>query len=63
MIIITIGLNLAKNVFAINWVDVEGHVLARRELRRSQVLPFFARQNACLVGRKHRREPITGVVS
>ena len=50
MKIITIGLDLAKNVFAIHGVDAEGHVVVRRELRRSQVLPFFARQEPCLVG-------------
>jgi transposase len=48
--IITIGVDLAKNIFQVHGVDAEGAVLVRRQLRRSQVLPFFAKQPACLVG-------------
>jgi transposase len=50
MKISTIGLDLAKNVFAVHAIDEEGHIVVRRELRRSQVLPFFAKQEPCLVG-------------
>jgi transposase len=50
MNITTIGLDLAKNVFAVHGVDETGRVVVRRELRRSQVLPFFAKQASCLVG-------------
>jgi transposase len=46
----TIGLDLAKNVFQVLGVDASGRALVRRQLRRSQVLPFFAKQPACLVG-------------
>jgi len=48
--IITIGVDLAKNVFQVHGVDAAGVVILRRQLRRSQVLPFFAKQPACLVG-------------
>ena len=48
--IITIGLDLAKNVFQVHGVDAEGGVVVRRQLRRSQVLPFFKKQRPCLVG-------------
>jgi transposase len=47
---ITVGLDLAKNVFQVHGVDTEGTIVCRRQLRRSQVLVFFARQSPCLVG-------------
>jgi len=46
----TIGLDLAKNVFQVHGVDASGRAVVRRQLRRSQVLPFFERQARCLVG-------------
>ncbi len=47
---ITIGIDLAKNVFQVHGVDAEGGVVFRRQLRRSQVLSFFGKQAPCLVG-------------
>ena len=47
---ITIGLDLARNVFQVHGVDAEGTIVCRRQLRRSQVLVFFARLDPCLVG-------------
>lgn len=47
---ITFGLDLAKNVFQVHGVDMEGTVVCRRQLRRSQVLMFFAQLGPCLVG-------------
>ena len=38
--VITIGVDLAKNVFQIHGVDAEGTVVVRRQLRRGQMLPF-----------------------
>lgn len=46
----TIGLDLAKNVFQVHGVDAAGRVVVRRALRRNQVLAYFARMPACLVG-------------
>ena len=46
----TIGLDLAKTVFQVHGVDVSGETVIRRQLRRRQVLPFFRKQPACLVG-------------
>jgi len=46
----TIGLDLAKNVFQVHGVDASGRAVVRRQLRRSQVVPFFEKQVACLVG-------------
>jgi len=37
---VTIGVDLAKNVFQVHGVDAEGDVVIGRQLRRSQVLPF-----------------------
>lgn len=48
--VITIGLDLAKNVFQVHGVDGAGNVVVRRQLRRSQVLPFFRKLEPCLVG-------------
>ncbi len=48
--VITIGVDLAKNVFQVHGVDTEGTVIVGRQLRRSQVLPFFKKLAPCLVG-------------
>jgi len=48
--VITIGVDLAKNVFQVHGVDAEGGVVVRRQLRRAQILPFFKKQPPCLVG-------------
>ena len=48
--VITIGVDLAKNVFQIHGVDAEGDVVFRRQLRRSRMLPFFKKTPPCLVG-------------
>lgn len=48
--VITIGLDIAKNVFQVHGIDAAGEVVIRRQLRRNQVLGFFGKQPACLVG-------------
>ena len=48
--VITIGVDLAKNVFQVHGVDAAGETVIRRQLRRSRVLPFFKKQPRCLVG-------------
>ncbi len=48
--VITIGVDLAKNVFQVHGVDAEGAVVVRRQLRRARMLPFFKKQPPCLVG-------------
>ena len=50
MEITTIGLDLAKSVFQVHGVDAAGQVVVRKALRRSQMLPFFAKLPPCLVG-------------
>ena len=48
--VITIGLDLAKNVFQVHGIDAAGKVVICRQLRRSQVLPFFKKLGPCLIG-------------
>ena len=48
--VITIGVDLAKNVFQVHGVDAAGAEVVRRQLRRAQMLPFFKKQPPCLVG-------------
>lgn len=50
MKVTTIGLDLAKNVFQVHGVDERGKVVLRKQLRREQVVEFFARLPACVVG-------------
>jgi transposase len=46
----TIGLDLAKNIFQVHGIDVEGNAVMRKTLRRAHVLPFFAALPPCLIG-------------
>ena len=46
----TIGIDLAKNVFAIHGTDEKGHRTIRKELRRDKLAEFFANLPPCLVG-------------
>jgi len=46
----TIGLDIAKNVFQVHGIDETGEIVIRRQLRRRQVLPFFAKLAPCLIG-------------
>ena len=46
----TIGLDIAKSVFQVHGVDVEGGVVIRKRISRVKVLEFFAALAPCLVG-------------
>lgn len=50
MKITVIGLDLAKNVFQVHGVDPQGRPVLRKQLKRFQMLPFFANLEPCLVG-------------
>jgi transposase len=43
-------LDIAKRVFQVHGVDAAGNVVLRRQLRRSEVVRFFAKLPPCLVG-------------
>jgi transposase len=50
MQITTIGLDIAKNVFQVHGIDAAEKVVVRKQLRRGQVINFFAALPPCLVG-------------
>jgi transposase len=47
--IITVGLDLAKNVFQVHGADAAGQPVLRKKLRRDQVLAFFSELQPCFV--------------
>ena len=49
MAISMIGLDTAKSVFQIHAVDESGKAVLKRKLRRSEILPFFEKQEKCIV--------------
>ena len=50
MKITTIGIDLAKEVFQVHGVDVHGKAMLRKQLRRSEMVKFFANLELCLIG-------------
>jgi transposase len=46
----TVGLDLARNVLQLHAVDPQGHIVARKQLRRTEVLRYFATLEPCVVG-------------
>ena len=50
MEVTTIGIDLAKIVFALSGADSRGRVVIRRQLRRAQVLGFMRGLPRCVVG-------------
>lgn len=48
--VVTVGLDIAKSVFQVHGVDAAGEVIVRRQIRRAQLLEYFAKLPACLVG-------------
>jgi transposase len=50
MNVTTIGLDIAKNVFQVHGVDKAGKAVLRKQLKRAQVLEFFANREPCLIG-------------
>src|SRR5215467_5943093 len=46
----TIGLDIAKSVFQIHGVDVDGAVVIRKRVSRAKLVEFFAVLPRCLIG-------------
>ena len=46
----TIGMDLAKSVFQVHGADAHGKLVLKKQLKRSQVLPFFANLVPCKIG-------------
>jgi|GEM_PF-1928151 len=56
MAIVTVGIDLAKNVFAVHGVDETGKaVLVRPEVPRAKLIELIANLPACLSSRKAAR--------
>ena len=49
MKVTTIGLDIAKRVFALYWIEAESGEIKRRTLKRAQLLCWFAQRAACTV--------------
>ena len=47
---IRFGIDLAKSVFQVHGISAAGELVVRRQLRRGQVLKFFAKQPLVLIG-------------
>ncbi len=45
-----VGLDIAKSVFQVHAIGEAGEVIVRRQLKRRQVLQFFAAVKPCLIG-------------
>jgi transposase len=45
-----VGIDLAKQVFQVHGVDYQDKVVLRKQLRRNQMLSFFAALPPCLIG-------------
>lgn len=50
MEITTIGIDLAKNVFAVSGAERRGRVVVRKQLRRAQLMGFLRTLRRCVVG-------------
>ena len=50
MKITTVGIDLAKSVLQIHGVDERGKVAVRKQLKRSEVLSYFANLEPCVIG-------------
>jgi len=50
MNITRVGIDLAKTVFQVHGVDAKGKAVLRKQLKRAQVLEFFANLRLCVIG-------------
>ncbi len=50
MTITMMGLDLAKNVFQLYGVNKQGQAILKKQLKRAQMLPYFANLPPCLIG-------------
>ena len=50
MNVTTIGLDIAKNVFHLVGADARGKQVLKKQLKRKQVLAYFANLPSCIVG-------------
>src|ERR1700704_5038611 len=50
MKITTVGIDLAKTLFQVHGVDERGKAVLRKQLKRKDVMSFFANLEVCLIG-------------
>lgn len=50
MKVTTVGIDLAKSVFSVHGVGIDGKVALRRSVGRADLLPMFAQMPPCLIG-------------
>ncbi len=50
MTIVTLGIDIAKNVFQLHGVDASGTVILRKQLPRKRLLNYLSNLDSCLVG-------------
>jgi len=50
MSIVVCGIDLAKSIFQIHGIDENEEVISKKQLRRKQVLEYFANREPCLIG-------------
>ena len=58
-----VGIDLAKNLIQVHGVDERGKPVFRKQLKRNQVLSFFANVTPCLIGWRHVAARITGAAA
>jgi len=64
MAIVCVGVDLAKNVFAIHGVDEVGKaVWVQARVPRAQLLAAFSNLPSCVIGREACPGPIIGLVN
>lgn len=63
MAIVTVGIDLAKNIFAVHCVNESGHTeLVKPRVSRDQLLPLIAHLPPCTIGHAHDRMVVTSNV-
>lgn len=50
MNVTTIGIDLAKDIFQVHGVNEHGKPILRKQLKRHQIVAFFANLPGCLIG-------------
>src|SRR5271167_2439653 len=50
MTMVTVGLDIAKQIFQVHGVDRTGKAVLRKRLKRTEVATFFAELEPCLIG-------------
>ena len=48
--VVTVGLDIAKNIFHVHGVAQDGEVVLSRKLRRAKLEAFFSQLQPCVIG-------------